>query len=177
MSVQTSFSNDMAVAKSGQLIDTVPGGTITLVNAEASTSMVFGRAVAFKPSTTDDLDATIPANATDRIAGILLRTHAYGIDPYGDHDPDADGVKPGGQLNVLRQGTVWVISTDAVVPGDRLWVRRLAGGGEALGALEAADDAADTIDCTAQGVWLTTAAAGGLAKLQVNFTAKQVDAA
>ena len=33
-------------------------------------------------------------------------------------------------------------------------------------------DTVDTVDCTNQGVWLTTAAAGGLGVLEVDFTNK-----
>lgn len=178
MSVQTSYSNNMSAAYAGQLIDTIPGGVTTMVNAEASATMVFGRAVAFTPSSTHDKQASIPANADDKIAGILLRSHAYGISPYGDLDQAGGGILPDGQLNVLRQGTVWAVCEDGCSPGDRLWVRRVAAGDpEFLGGLNSADDSTDTIDCTTQGVWLTTAAAGGLAKLQVNFVAKQADAA
>jgi hypothetical protein len=177
MSVQTSYSNDFAVAYNGQLVRASDGGIMSGVSAD-SADIPFGRAVAWDPSApASDMDMTLPANATDKIVGIVLRSHAYGIYPYGDLDVDT-GVKPGGILNVLTVGELWVVCEDGCVPGDRLWVRRTAAGDpEFLGGLNSADDSTDTIDCTAQGLWLTTATAGGLARLRVNFTSKQTDAA
>lgn len=179
MPVQSSYSNDLAVAYAGQLVNAPAGGIMTLVNAEASAVIPFARAVAFKPSSTDDKQATLPANAGDRVCGIVLRSHAYGIYPFGDLDQTNGGIVVGGQMNVLAIGEVWAIAEDGCVPGDRLWVRRTVGGdgAEVLGSTGNADEGTETIDCTAQGVWLTTASAGGLARLRVDFNAKQVDAA
>lgn len=178
MPVQSSYSNDPPVAFAGQLVNAAPGGIMTMVNAEASAVIPFGRAVAFKPSGDSDQDATLPANADDVVAGIVLRSHAYGIYPFGDLDQTNGGIVVGGQINVLAIGEVWVVCEDGCNPGDRLWVRRTAAGDpEFLGGLNSADDSTDTIDCTQQGVWLTTASAGGLARLRVDFTAKQTNAA
>lgn len=180
MAVQTSYSFDMSAAYAGLLISTVDGGILPFRNNQADTGvaltdeMAFGRAVAFEGST-DDKGAKIPSGATDKIAGIVVKSHAYGIAPYGDLG--TIGVKPGGTVSVMRKGILWVVVEDGCAPGDRLWVRRTAGGDpEFLGGLNNADDSTDTIDCTSQGVFLTTASAGGLAKLEVDFTAKQVDA-
>ena len=49
----------------------------------------------------------------------------------------------------------------------------VAGGDpEFLGGINNADDSTDMIDCTKQGIFLTSAAAGGLAVLDVDFTNK-----
>ena len=80
------------------------------------------------------------------------------------------GLLPGAIMNVLRKGRIWVVCESGCDPDDRLWVRAVAGAGEYLGACENADDSTDTIDCTGQGVWRTTAAAGELAVLEVDFT-------
>lgn len=179
MAVQSSYDNDPSIGYAGQLLEAQRGGIVTLVSAEASANVAFGRAVAFKPSSTDDKQATLPANASDRVAGIVLKSDQYGIYPFGELDQTAvtGGLIPGAVLNVLRKGTVFAVCEDGCVPGDRLWVRRTAAGDpEFLGGLNSADDSTDMIDCTTQGVWLTTAAAGGIAKLEVDFTAKQTDA-
>jgi hypothetical protein len=178
MAVQTSYDNDPAIGYAGQIRNVPPGGMITMVNAEASAVVPFGRAVAFKPSGTNDQDATLPANADDVVAGIVAKSQSYGIYPYGDLDQTNGGIVVGGVLNVVSVGEILVVCEDGCNPGDRLWVRRTAGGDpEFLGGLNSADDSTDTIDCTSQGQWMTTAAAGGLAWLRVNFVAKQTNAA
>jgi len=175
MAVQTSYSNDPAVAFAGQPINVV--ASLTMVNEEASAVVPFGRAVAFKPSGSTDEGATLPANAGDVVAGIVMRSHAYGIYPYGDLDQTNGGIVVGGVLAVMAVGELWAVCEDGCNPGDRLWVRRTAAGDpEFLGGLNSADDSTDMIDCTTQGIWLTTASAGGLARLRVDFTAKQTDA-
>lgn len=177
MPVQTAFSNDPAIGYAGQVrkADSVS----TMVSAEASANIQFGRAVAFKPSSTDDRQATLPTNAGDVVAGIVVKSDQYGIYPFGELDQTAGtgGLIPGAVLNVLRRGEILCVCEDGCTPGQRLWVRRTAAGDpEFLGGLNSADDSTDMIDCTSQGQWLTTASAGGLAWLSVDFTAKQVDA-
>jgi hypothetical protein len=180
MSVQTTYSTAMGIAKAGLVISSPSGGIDSMRNSQAVTGvaladeMAFGRAVAFAGST-DDKGAIIPSGASDKICGIVCKSLAYGIAPYGDLG--TVGVQPGGTVNVMRKGVLWAVCEDGCAPGDRLWVRRTAAGDpEFLGGLNNADDSTDMIDCTSQGVWKTTASAGGLAKLEVDFTAKQADA-
>ena len=88
-------------------------------------------------------------------------------------DTATTGVKVGGMLNVLRKGRIWVVSEDGNNIGDRVWVRAVAAGDpEFLGGIVNADDGTDTVDCTNQGVFLTSASAGGLAIVEVDFTNK-----
>lgn len=174
MARQTTYETEPAAAIAGQLAQGFLDADVrSMYNAEASAKVMFGRAVKWG-STTDAKAAKLPAAESDKIVGIVCHSHAYENDPtYGELDPTAGtgGVRAGGKLAVLRRGTIWVIAEDAVVPGDRLWVRAVAGGDpEFLGGLTNADDSTDTIDCTAQGEWLDAAAAGELARLSVDFT-------
>lgn len=166
MSVQTSYGTSMTSGIEGALADSGAHDVVALFNQEASASIAFGRAVKFG---TSDNGCKLPAAETDKIAGISLHT-----DQYAAEQLDATGVKVGHVLSVLRKGRVWVMARTAVAPGDRLWVRAVSSGTgyETLGGLEDADDSTDTIDCTAQGVWLSTAAQGALALLEVDFTNK-----
>lgn len=175
MSVQTTFSTAPAIGYAGTLDSNLAHDVITMKNAEASASMVFGRAVKFKDTVTTDKDAVYPAAETDKVLGIILHAHTYALE-WTDADGteygqlDADGVKVGGFLNILRRGRVLVIAEDAVEAGDPLWVRCTAGGaGEVVGGLTNADEGTETIDCSTKGMWLTSASAGGLAWLDVNF--------
>lgn len=175
MTVQSTFSEDRAIGYAGTLDTNLAHDVITMKNAEASTSIAFGRAVKFKDTVTSDKDAVLPAAETDKVLGIVVRAETYApswTDMAGTvHGQlDSTGVKPGGWLNVLRRGRILVVCEDAVEAGDKLWVRAVAGGDpEFLGGLNNADDSTDMIDCTANGTWLTSASAGGLAWLDVNF--------
>lgn len=171
MAVQTTYGLNPAIGTPGMLADGAPNDTITMINKEASAAMTFGRAVKFEGST-DDKGALLPAAETDKIAGILIRSLAYAPSEL-DTTGTITAVKPNAVLNVLRRGRVYAVCEDGCVPGDRLWVRAVAGGDpEFLGGLNSADDGTDMVDCTAQGSWLTTAVAGGIAVLEVDFTNK-----
>jgi hypothetical protein len=175
MTVQSTFSDAPAIGYAGTLDSNLAHDVITMVNAEASSSIAFGRAVKFADTVTTDKDAVLPAAETDKILGIVLRADTYGVawtdldgNTYGQLD--STGIVPGAFMNVLRRGRVLVVCEDAVEAGDKLWVRAVAGGDpEFLGGLNNADDSTDMIDCTANGTWLTSASAGGLAWLDVNF--------
>lgn len=177
MTVQTTFSDAPAIGFAGTLDSNLAHDVITMKNAEASLSIAFGRAVKFKDTVTSDKDAVLPVAETDKILGIVLRADTYGV-AWTDLDGntfgelDSVGIKPGAFLNVLRRGRVLVTAEDAVEAGDKLWVRCTTGtpsNVEVIGGLTNADEGTETIDCTAVGTWMTSAAAGGLAWLDVNF--------
>jgi hypothetical protein len=112
----------------------------------------------------------LPSAETDKIVGITVHSHEYSKG-YTGAQLDATGVVAGAPLSVLRRGRIWVVCEDAVTRGDRLWVRAVGSTPpEYLGGLNNADDSTDMIDCTKQGVWLTSADAGGLAVLEDDFT-------
>jgi hypothetical protein len=175
MSVQSSYGTTLTSAIEGALADSGPHDVITKYNAEASAAISFGKAVKFGAT---DNAALLPAAETDKICGIVLHTDQYSTGSDGELKQDGtawtNGLRPGAAMSILRKGRVWAVARTAVAPGDRLWVRAVASGSghEFLGGLEDADDSTDTIDCTAQGVWLTTAAQGALAILEVDFTNK-----
>lgn len=166
---QTSYSQRMAIGFAGMIADGWPGLFDTVRNSEASAEMAFGRAVCWEPSSTDDQDVLLPAAESDLVRGIVVHSHDYAKpSQLGD-----TGIKAGQLLNIMRKGRILAVCEDGCNPGDRLWVRAVAAGDpEFLGGLNSADDSTDMIDCTKQGQWLTTAAAGGLAWLEVDFTAK-----
>jgi len=184
MILQNDYPAANPVGYSGQLVGaTTQHDIITARNAEVSASIAFGRAVVWKLSSpTTDYDVLLPAAETDTVAGIVIHLLNYsrtfsstdyaGVSQtYGDLD--GTGLRPGVLMAILRRGTILVTVEDAVLVGDRLWVRAVAGADpEFLGGLLNADDSTDTIDCTKQGQFLTSAAAGGLAQLYVDFNNK-----
>lgn len=167
MAVQTSVATAPAIGLPGQLYDNDHGRRVTsLINEEATAEIAFGLAVKFG---TNDLDALLPAAETDKIAGIVIRSQEHDKGSTNSALGDT-GLKPGALMNVLRRGKIYATCDGGCNPGDLLWIRAVAGVGETLGALEAADDSTDMVDSTNHGVWLTTAADGEIAVLEVDFT-------
>lgn len=175
MSLQSTYNAAPAIGYEGMLQGNSPSHKRTYKNAEASASIPFGKAVVYKISAPDtDLDVLLPAAASDKVAGIVIHSHDYGrawTDADGNvhGELDSTGLRPGTLMSVLRQGVILVKVPTGCAVGDRLWVRAVATSGEELGACENADDSTDMIDCTKQGQFLTSAAANGLAWLEVNF--------
>jgi hypothetical protein len=175
MSVQTSYGTTLTSAIEGALADSGAHDVVTKYNAEATAAISFGKAVKFGAT---DQAALLPAAETDKICGIVLHTDQYSTGSEGELKQDGtswtNGLRPGAAMSILRKGRMWAVARTAVAPGDRLWVRAVSAqsGHEFLGGLEDADDSTDMIDCTAQGVWLSTAAQGELAILEVDFTNK-----
>lgn len=177
MPVQTSVSDMPSAAYAGLLVGT-NHEIDAMRNSELSAEMPFGCAVAFNAAGGDQ-DALLPLAADSPvIAGILVQSHAYDrsytlANGLTGGELGADGLKPGAMLNVLRRGRVWAVCVSGCSPSDRLYVQKTVNGGtRPLGALDSASDSTNSIDCTAQGVWKTSAAAGGLAVLEVDFTNK-----
>jgi hypothetical protein len=170
MPMQTTYETAPAGNISGVLMDPLSADIKSMYSAEASDEIPFGACVEWA-SATDGKAAKLPNAETDKICGLVLFSHSYETGDNGELG--TTGVKPGGKLHVLRAGRVKVKCRTGCAPGDRLWVRAVAGGGtEFLGAPENADDTTDTVDCTAQGEWESYAAAGGYAVLRVDFTNK-----
>lgn len=165
MAVQTTYPDAPDIGLPGQLRDNGPYDAVTMINMEASASIPFGTAVCFQGSTRDD-GALRPDATTDKIAGILLRSLAYNPDTL----VDPDSVPPKETLNVLVEGRVYVVCENGCAPGDRLYIRAVAAGAEVEGACRSAADSTNCIDSTNQGIWRTTAAAGAVAALDVDFT-------
>lgn len=167
MGVQATYNEKMGVGLEGQLYDTADTDIVPMTNKEASASVRIGQAVCFEGST-DDLGALSPDATTDKLVGIVAHSHAYSNSPNGDMDATG-ALKPGAVLNVVREGRILVKCANGCVPGDRLFVRVLAG---LEGELRSAADGVNTIDATTQGQWLSTATAGNLAWLDVDFSNK-----
>lgn len=173
--VQTTYNLAPPVAFAGMLADIGNNDVVCMINKESAASMPFGFAVCFQGSTVDK-GALNPDATTDKIAGLVVHSHAYADTALGLGTAGAGtavkGVLPGQTINVLRKGRMWVKVEEAVVPGDRLFIRAVATGAEVEGAIRKSADGTDCIDSSAQGVFLTTAAADGLAVLEVDFTNK-----
>ena len=167
MAVQSDYNLVPAVGFAGQ-IATADGATrvTPCLQDEASASIPFGTAVKFYTANADS-GARLPTTTGDKLRGITMHSHAS---DFGRSDSilDENGdVRKGKMVNVVTNGEIWVTCENGCTPGAPLFVR-VAGAG-VLGALRSAADGVNTIDCTARGTWQSTAIAGGLAKLHVDF--------
>lgn len=176
--VQTTYNVAPAAAYAGMLADDTHNDIMTLANAEASASMPFGICIALKTSSpATDRDAILPTG-TPKLAGIVVHSHDYARTftlPDGTvaGELGASGLVPGTMLQVLWRGTVWVKVQQAVSVGDRLFVCTSAGTTyTAQGQIGNADESSNTADATKIGRFTSSAAAGGFAKLQVDFSQK-----
>ncbi len=163
MTVQTTYTQELARGISGQLADSGPHKIDSYVNEDAA-EVRFGAAVA--QGAADD-GAILPADPADEIVGLVVHSHAF----HKSEDLGDTGLKTGVCMSILRKGRILVTCRSGCAAGDRLFVRQDASGGgtEFLGAPENAEDV-DGIDNTNQGRWMTSAAAGELAELEVDFT-------
>ena len=175
MGLQTTTTAAPAQGYPGML-DVAANHHIVTARNDDSVSIPFGKAVVWDPSApATDISATLPAAETNPVLGIVMFSQQYSrawTDSNGTvrGDVDATGLVPGTMMRICRQGRVLVTAATNVTVGvTKLWVRAVATLGETLGALEGADDSTDMIDCTAQGTWMSTATAGNLAWLEVNF--------
>lgn len=175
MSVQTSYGTTLTRAIEGALADNGAHDVMAKYNSEASACIKFGAGVKFGAT---DFAALLPSAQADKICGIVVHVNQYSTGSEGELKIDGtawtNGVRPGAMMSILRKGRIWVVAGVAVVPGDRLYVRRTSAqsGFEFLGGCENAADSTDMVDCTAQGVFLDTAAQGALVRLEVDFTNK-----
>lgn len=176
MTLQSTYNAAPDTGYEGQLWGDSFHDITTMRNDEASVSIPFGRAVVFPTSPTVDMSAKLPSGSLTRPAGLVVFSHNYArvwtaADGTVNGDLDSTGLRPGVHMNILRRGRILVKTQQAVVPGDRLFICKTAATTySAVGQLGNADESTNTIDATTVGVWLTSAAAGALAVLDVDFT-------
>jgi hypothetical protein len=167
MSQQTTYSTNPARAYAGQLVrgDIVVGK----IQGEASAVIPPGYAVCAHAS--DATKVILPAAETDRVIGIVARSHEYMEGTSYDSTVTPGGIMPGANVNVVRKGAMFVTAEDAVSAYGRGWVRCTAGTApEYVGGITAADEGTETIDCTNYIEFQETASAQGLVLIEFDFT-------
>lgn len=174
MAVQLSVLVAPNAAFAGMLADAVDLDIVTLINKDTA-SIPFGAVVALDPTDGDKM-CKLPAGSSDNLFGIVVHKHDYARTftlPDGTIAGNLDGVGlvPGTTMSVLRRGHIWVKVLQTVAAGDRLFVSYAVGAPfTAKGQVGNAAVASTTIDSTRIGEFLTSAAAGSFAQLDVDFT-------
>lgn len=137
---QLQYQATMAKAFAGMKADLTFDYVRSYAQAEASAEIPFG--VAVMQGATDN-SALLPTSATtSKFLGVVLHSHVYDSTQLGD-----TGVKPKNVLSVLSRGTVYVQVEEAVVVGDRPFVRYATGaGGSQKGAFRKSADTATAVE-------------------------------
>lgn len=163
---QTSYSFYQGLPFAGVLGDYASDSDIrSRVSEEATLGMPFGIAVGRGAA---DNGIILLADANTKIDGLLVHTHA--VEPfYAATSPAGTGVSPKGTGSVLKKGRMYVLPEVAVVPGNDVYARYTASGGNTQkGALRTDADTAKATQIT-QAVWESTAAAATPALVDVNI--------
>jgi hypothetical protein len=152
---QTSYSDTLAPGFAGQLADLSFKRVSTGVNAQGA-QIPFGVAVT---KATGDGKYDLPNAAGDKVYGIAL--HSHDVDQLGL--TDTNGIPIDGDFNLLEEGVAYVITEEAVVDGDPVYVRYATGaGGTQLGGFRKSAVTSET--AIVKGAkFRSTAAAGGIA--------------
>lgn len=164
---QTTYSSTPARGYAGMVIraDVIIGK----IQGEATAVIPFGYAVC--RHATDAGKVILPATETDRVYGILARSHDYMEGIGYDSTATPPGVKPGASLNIVRKGKMLVLAEDATTADGRGWVRCTAGGAnEYVGGITSADEGTETIDATNYIGFEETVAAQALVEIEFDFT-------
>jgi hypothetical protein len=160
---QTSYSDTQAIAFAGQLQGIAGQQVDTGVSEEASAEIPYGVGVA-RGTAADGV--LLPTNVNAKMRGVVIHSH--------NQEPSIAlgtvGLKPRSCFGVLRRGRVALLVEEAVVAGDRGFVR-FAGTGQ-KGAWRKSAVTNETIDLTAQVEFVTAAGANGLAFADVDFINK-----
>jgi hypothetical protein len=165
--VQTSYGFDMAVAFAGQLANNQNYRAVS-GNLEGALNIPFG--VGLKKGAADDGYAT-PTLVGDLIEGIAVHTHALDTIGLSGLSPATAGIQPKEMFTVLRSGEIYVLVEEAVVAHGPVYCRYAAGaGGTILGSFRTSADTA-TAGLVKGAKYLTSAAAGGIAKLSFDANA------
>lgn len=160
----TSYGNKPAESFPGMLAGLGPRDLVTGLNKV--TAIPFGTGAV--QATTGDRDIVVPAASTDVFVGVAVHQHVeqgYGT-VNATHAVNS-------AVPLLRRGRIWVMAEQAVAPTDPVFVRYTANGtiGGVVTAAGQFRKDADTSRALAvpNARWVTSAAAGGLAVLEVNL--------
>ena len=161
--VQTTYSAEHAAAVAGQRSDF---GLVDIVSKVAEGSDVnFGLAVV---RGTGDKQAKLPSAAGQSFLGVTEYTTAWAANASDIHLYAENR-----EMNILDLGRIYVVTEQAVVPGDPVFFRHTAPGAEVVGAFRKDADTANA-DQIQGASFESTTGAGGIAQIQLRGEAPAV---
>lgn len=146
----------------------------TFFQEEASAHIPFGYIVQRGTANKDGLGisgAKIPSAKTDKLVGIACLAQSFSRGSAAGNELDDTGLAPGTHFGVVREGAVWVMPEEDIVPGDQVHARVTANSAKLPGMLGKTDDGVKTIDISAFCQWETAGGptSGQTARLWVDF--------
>lgn len=164
MAVQTTYNINPGTGYAGQIVRQ----DIMISKRIGSAEILFGYGVC--PHATDEDKVILPAANTDKVVGLLARSHFHA--PDIEVNAAGTGLKDGALGNIMVKGAMLVTAEDAVAWLARGYVRCTAGGdaAEKVGGIVGAAEGAETIDTSKQIQHQAAAAAGALVLVEVDFT-------
>lgn len=150
---QTSYPTKMGVALEGQIADLQPHA---IAGYAAEVEVGFGIGVI---QGTKDTQCKLPGATGFKLLGVVAHSHAR----------EKDAATAADMVNVMRQGAIWVRPEQAVVAGDPAYVRHTANGAGKTPGRFRKDADTDKADLIAGARFRTSAAADGLAILEINL--------
>ena len=160
--IQNSYAAIHAAAFVGQRADF---GLFDIQSKAAEVDVPFGLAIV--RGSADDT-CKLPTVAGQAFLGISEYTTAWAAD-----SSDVHFYEKYREVNIVDFGRVHAICEDGCVPGDPVFFRHTTGTGTLIGSFRTDADTA-TADQIAGATWETTAAAGGLAIIQLRSEAPSV---
>jgi hypothetical protein len=166
MAVQTTYSINPGTGYPGLIVRQ----DLVISKRIGSSEVLFGSAVC--PHATDEDKVILPAANTDKVAGLVARSHFHA--PDIEVNAAGTGLKEGALANILVKGAMLVTAEDAVAWQARGYVRCTAGGdaAEKVGGIVGAAEGSETIDTSSQIQHQASSVAGGLVLVEVDFTRK-----
>ena len=157
MPVQDAYTAEQEVAHEGQRADL---GLIDIISKAAEGSEInFGRAVI--RGTSDD-QAKLPSATGQAFMGVTEFTTAWAANASDVHLYEENR-----EMNIVTFGRMWVITEEAVVPGDPVFFRHTAGGGGSIIGRFRTDADTASADQIVGATFETTAGAGALAMIKL----------
>lgn len=157
---QTTYTKVPAVAFAGMLADSGPNRAVSRALEEAA-AIDFGKP--FVAGTDKEVQVLLPSAASQDFQGIGVHRH--------NEKKTSTGVaqaQPTENLDVLREGSIYVEVEVTVVPGESVAYRHTVNGGLLPGGWTNVTDA-ETEDLSAFARWETGATAGNVAILTINM--------
>lgn len=128
------------------------------VNAQAISAMPFG---VFAGIDGEDKVKNL-GSSSDKIAGVLLHSHAHRVGNYSVPRSDTNlstggqdtaGCLAGDVANILKRGEVWCVAEETMAPGDAVYARHTASGANVtMGAVRKDADSSKATQVTAAEV-------------------------
>lgn len=156
---QLTYETNFRVGILGNEAEELPSKKGTAKNAQGA-DIPFGVAVA--RSGNSDIERVLPTSGSDEIIGVALNTFFQDNRSLSNDD----GIKDDDYFTEMYEGVIWVKPEVAVQPGEPVFVRHTANGGNTqLGAFRNDADTSNAVQI--RGRWRSSALAGELAKLEL----------